>query len=151
MTENRVIGLNSRLPWSLPDDWSRLKRMVREKDIVMGRKTVESHEAFLSKGKNIVFSRSIDRMEGCTVVQDIDALMRTQERDLYILGGSDIYQLFLPYATHLFLTIIHTSLHGDTYFPEYPLEEWQLVNQEDKYKDDRHDYDFSYMDYTRIQ
>ncbi len=150
MTENCVIGRNNKLPWSLPDDWSRLLKLVYGKDIVMGRKTAQSHEAFLSEGRNYVVSQSLDQMEGCIIVKDIEDLFHFQENDLYILGGSDIYRYFLPHATHMFLTLIHTTLEGDAYFPAYSEAAWKLVNKDRRYADDRHEYDFSFLDYSRI-
>jgi dihydrofolate reductase len=102
----------------------------------MGRKTYESlPESFrpLPGRKNIVLSKSLESIEGIYLAKNIgEALKITENQEAYIIGGSQIYESFLPFANKMELTRIHRNYEGDVYFPEINWKEWSLVNREDR-------------------
>ena len=122
MTEDRVIGLAGTLPWHLPDDLAFFKRTTSGHPIVMGRKTFDSIGRPLPKRKNIVLTR--DRSwshPGVLVIHEVSELAAlTQDDDIvYVIGGAEIYQAFLPQTQELLITHVHADHQGDTRFPEY--------------------------------
>jgi dihydrofolate reductase len=130
LDQNHLIGNNGKLPWYLPDDLARFKKLTINKTVVMGRKTFESIGKPLSERRNIVLSRNLDlKIPGCEVYQTLPAELLNQE--LFIIGGGSIYQTFLSQATKLYLTIIHHTFIGDCYFPEWKKSQWQEIERED--------------------
>lgn len=74
----------------------------------------------------------------------------SNEAELCIIGGAEIYTLFLPHATHLFLTIVHTKIEGDAYFPEFSEKLWRLEKQDDFSADEKNQFSYSFMNYKKI-
>lgn len=125
MTADRVIGRDGTLPWHLPDDLAFFKKTTSGHAIVMGRKTFDSIGRPLPKRQNIVLTR--DRgwsHPGVTVIHEpaeLDAAL-DQPGDVFIIGGAEIYQAFLPHMDALLITHIKTDHPGDTRFPPYETE-----------------------------
>ena len=133
MAENGVIGKDNALPWRLSPDLKRFRRITMGHVIIMGRKTHESIGRPLDGRKNIVITRNPKfRPEGVTVVGSIDeALASADGNEIMIIGGADLYRQILPRADRIYLTLIHASFEGDTYFPEMDEKEWREVERED--------------------
>jgi dihydrofolate reductase len=72
------------------------------------------------------------------------------EREIFIIGGAEIFQQSLPIAQRVLLTRVHTNLEGDTYFPELPKDEWKLVSQDPHQKDEKHAYDYTFEVWERL-
>ena len=121
MASNRVIGKDNELPRDYPEDMARFRALTSGKPIVMGRKTFESIGRPLPKRRNVVLSRWWFDAEGVEVFSTIDEIIAAtqDEAEVMIIGGQMIYQLFLPYADRIELTIIHQEYEGDTYFPVF--------------------------------
>ena len=122
---NRVIGKNNALLWHLPKDFAWFKEKTKGYDVVMGRKTMESILAF-TKGKplplrnNIVLSKEMKEKEGFTIFNNIkDVLNLSLEKEIMIIGGEKIYELFISYANKIILTEIDKDFDGDAFFPEF--------------------------------
>jgi dihydrofolate reductase len=149
MTQNRVIGVNNDLPWDLPDDWSRMKHMIQDKDLVMGRKTYESSKAYLSDRTNYIFSRKEDMKlpDNCIQVKDVVSFMQKAEGEIFVLGGGQIYNLLLPQCNRMHLTLIDTELEGDTKFPAFNDEHWVLETSIYHPSDANHPYGFYFNSY----
>jgi dihydrofolate reductase len=129
---NGVIGNRGALPWRLPDDMARFRRLTLGHAVIMGRSTFASMGKPLSGRVNIVLSRTAGlEIAGCRVVHSADeALMAAgDEPEVFIIGGSGIYQLFLPSAGRLYLTWIDTDAKGDTKFPEVDWNAWRIVQE----------------------
>ena len=125
-SENNVIGVKGDLPWRLSADLKRFKELTMGKPIVMGRKTYESIGRPLPGRHNIVITRQGDYVaEGCTVVPSTQAAIDAagDVEEVMIIGGSHIYDAFLPYADRIYLTRVHTSLEGDAFLPDLG-DEW---------------------------
>ena len=133
MARNRVIGRNNSLPWRLPSDLNRFRRITMGHSIIMGRKTYESIGRPLDGRKNIVVTRSADfSPHGVTVVGSIDeALASANEDEIMVIGGADIFEQTLPRADRIHLTLIHESFDGDAYFPEIGSKDWEESGRED--------------------
>ena len=152
--EQGLIGKDNDLPWRLSADLQHFKRVTMAKPIIMGRRTHESIGRPLPGRQNIVISsRQGYQAQGCDVVQSLDAALDLcpNEEEVMIMGGASLYQQTLPIADKLYLTLVHTRLEGDTWFPEWSTEEWDLISREPHEADDKNDYDYSFMLYQRIR
>lgn len=133
MAQNRVIGLNGSMPWHLPADLAHFKRCTMGCPVIMGRKTFDSIGKPLPGRKNIVLTRS-DKLSlpGCELVNSLgDALaMVSNETEIFIIGGQQLYQQALSLSHRLYLTHIDAQLDGDTYFPDYSHSDWQQLSLE---------------------
>jgi dihydrofolate reductase len=150
-SENGVIGRDGDLPWHQSDDLRRFKAVTMGKPIVMGRKTWESIGRPLPGRRNIVVSRQAGlEIEGADVVASpaaaVDVAAGAEE--IMIIGGSEIYKLFLPLADRVYLTRVHADVEGDAWFPALG-EDWRLVSDERHAADDKNEHDMSFRLYER--
>ena len=149
---NNVIGAQGDLPWRLSDDLKRFKTVTMGKPIVMGRKTWESIGRALPGRRNIVITRQQGFVaEGCDAVQSSDEAIAVagDAEEIMVIGGSQVYELFLPVAQRLYLTRVHADVNGDAFFPAVDEDEWQLVSDEAHSADSRNEFDFSFRIYER--
>jgi len=134
MAENRVLGRDNAIPWSLPDDMRRFRRLTMGHTVIMGRKTYESIGHALPGRTNIVVSRQMGySAPGCVVVHDLASALqhRTPDEDeVFILGGGELFRQALPFADRIYLTTIHRKVRGDTCFPEFSLDEFREAESE---------------------
>jgi dihydrofolate reductase len=120
MAKNRVIGNAGAIPWHLPDDFKFFKATTMGHAILMGRKTYESIGKPLPGRENIVLSRTMPDRPGVTVLRSLDELKEpTDGRDLFVIGGEEIYRLLLPRVQELYVTKVPQTIEGDTRFPEF--------------------------------
>jgi dihydrofolate reductase len=120
MSENRVIGSGSRIPWHLPDDFRWFKSMTTGQIVVMGRKTFEALGKPLPNRTTIVLSRSGFRIPGVQVVASLSEIDPAAEaRKVFICGGAQVYQEALPRCSDLYLTLVKRTVHGDAFFPAF--------------------------------
>ncbi len=149
---NNVIGAEGDLPWRLSDDLKRFKAITMGKPIVMGRKTWDSIGRPLPGRQNIVITRQAGFVaEGCDVVASAgEAIAATAGADeVMVIGGSQVYSLFLPNAERLYLTRVHAEVAGDAFFPPINESQWRLVNDEPHSADDQNAFDYSFRTYER--
>ncbi|MCR4327564.1 MAG: dihydrofolate reductase [Nanoarchaeota archaeon] len=150
LSENNVIGVNNKIPWYIPEDLTRFKKLTLNHPVLMGKNTWFSiPEKFrpLPKRKNIVLSKSLESIEGVHIARNIEeALGLTGNKEYYIMGGSQIYQQFLPLVDHMELTRIHQNFEGDSFFPKFDFESWDLLNEETRVSEKNIKYSFqSYL------
>ncbi len=154
MANNRVIGLNGQMPWHLSADLKQFKQITLGHPIVMGRKTHEAIGRVLPGRENSVISRNrAYQAEGCLVFYEINQVISyfSATEELFIIGGADLYQAFLPLADLLYLTQIHKDFHGDTYFPNFNHQEWHEIQRLDIDKDNSVDFRYSFLKLQRIK
>jgi dihydrofolate reductase len=149
-SENNAIGKNNQLLWSLPNDMKFFKNTTWGMPVIMGRKTFESLKKDLPGRFNIVITRQPDlKANNIVVAKDLnDALEKSVEtncKETFVIGGGEIYKQFIKVADRIYLTRVHTTIEGDTYFPEIDQSKWKLVSNEDLKKDDKHAYDYSFQ------
>jgi dihydrofolate reductase len=134
MTDRRVIGKDNQLPWHLPEDLKRFRRLTTGHAVIMGRKTYESIGRPLPNRRNIVVSsdRSL-RIPGCEVVPSVPAaidLARTGDPEPFVIGGCRIFEAALPWTTTLHRTRVLDDIDGDTFFPPFDEGAWTVVSTE---------------------
>ena len=152
MSENRVIGRDGALPWHLPADLARFKSITTGHTLIMGRKTFESVGKPLPNRRSIVISRNSDyQCEGVVVAHSFDEALEhgAGQEEVFVLGGQAVFELALPRADRIYLTMVHASIDGDTHFPPFDPSEWTFVEDERHEADDRHAYAFSFRRYER--
>ena len=153
--ENNAIGKNNQLLWTLPNDMKFFKNVTWGMPVVMGRKTFESMGSKpLSGRKNIVITRKPDwKAEGVSVVNSVDGAVALAEefnyKEIFIIGGGEIYVIAFDRANKIYMTRVHTELEGDTYFPVIEKNDWILVSSVDNPADDKHAYAFSFQLWQR--
>ncbi len=149
---NDVIGVGGELPWRLADDLRHFKAITMGKPIIMGRRTWESIGRPLPGRQNIVMTRQSDyAADGCDVVTTPAAALAAAGAadEVMVIGGGHIYEMFLPKAGRLYLTRVHASIDGDTFFPAVDAADWQLVSSEARVADASNDYAFDVRVYER--
>ena len=129
-----MIGKDGRLPWHIPADLKRYKAMTMGKPMVMGRRTFESFGGPLPGRRHIVLTRSPDwSAEGAEIVHD-PALALDVAGDVpevAVVGGTEIFRLFLDQADRIELTEVHLDAEGDTVMPPFAADDWREVSRED--------------------
>ena len=159
MAENRVIGINNKLPWYLPNDLKYFKQVTMGKPILMGRKTFESIGKPLPGRTNIVLTRdetwqkdgvrAVNAMDQAFAVADADCEINGQD-EIMIIGGDQIYKTSLPLVDRIYLTQVHAEVNGDAYFPEVDWSEWKEIGREDFKAEGPNPYDYSFIVLDRI-
>lgn len=147
-----VIGVDGDLPWQLPDDLRYFKRVTLGKPIIMGRKTFASIGRPLPKRHNIVLTRDLDfSAENVTITHSPRAALIAagNAEEIMIIGGAEIYRLYLPSADRLYLTYIAGDVDGTIYFPKFDTAEWCEVAREVHDADDKHAYAFTWVTLER--
>lgn len=148
MARNRVIGKGNQLPWHLPEDLKRFKKITMGHPIVMGRKTYESIGWPLPGRDNIVLTRNRGFCaEGVTAIHDLsDILDRYPNSEIFIIGGASLYLLALPQTVKLYLTLIDQDFDGDTYFPEVDFEkEFRIVEESEPMTSEKNGLPFRFV------
>lgn len=133
------IGLNNKLLWHLSDDLKNFKKITTGKAIVMGRKTFDSIGKPLPNRKNIVLTRDKNyKPEGVDIIHDplmaFDLALEfndTDDSELVVCGGEEIYKLYLPYAQKIYRTLVSDYKgEADAFFPLLDEKEWEVANEE---------------------
>lgn len=152
MDDNRLIGSKNGLPWHLPADLAFFKRTTMGKPIIMGRKTYESIGKPLPGRRNIVVTRDPDfSAAGCEIANGIDSAIDLCQNDVEIMliGGASLYRQSLERATDLYITRIHRSFEGDTWFPDFDESQWKLEKRDYFDADTSNIHDHSFIKYVR--
>jgi len=121
-SKNNKIGINNVLPWNIPEDLKYFKEKTKGHTIVMGRKTYESIGRPLPNRENIVLTRDKSfKADGVKVIYSFEEalIMCSTLHESYIIGGGEIFELFLPFANRLYITMVDMVINGDTAFPGY--------------------------------
>ena len=149
MAENRVIGKENKLIWHLPADLKHFKNITTGHPIIMGRKTFESIGKPLPNRTNIVITRQTDfEAEGILVAHSLsDALMMAQQMDsdIFVIGGAEIYKQAMFLADTIYLTEVHHTFDGDTFFPEIDSVLWEETSREEHEADEKNKYNYAFV------
>lgn len=142
MARNHCIGQNNDLPWHIPDDLKRFKRITMGKPVIMGRKTFQSIYDRLGKpfpGRtNIILTRQTLNIDGILTFDNLnDAIEEAKTiaanddiHEIIIGGGADIYKQALPQCDKIYLTTVDTSVDGDAFFPAHDMAQWDITDTE---------------------
>ena len=152
--ERQVIGNQNQLIWHLPNDLKHFKTLTSGHTIVMGRKTFESIGRPLPNRENIVLTRDVNwSAEGVLVFhskEEIYDYLAGKDK-VYIIGGAEIYKLFLEDATQLEITKVEADLEGDAYFPTIDWNHWELTAEQHFEKDEKHPYNYTFATYKKAK
>lgn len=150
--EKNGIGKNNLLPWHLPADLKHFKTITTGHPIIMGRKTFDSIGKALPNRRNIVISRQsglvIPGAELCSSLNDAIELCK-DEKDVFVIGGAQIFEQALPLANVLYLTIIHQDFDADVFFPVINLNEWTEQEKILHEPDEKNLYSYSFIKYKK--
>jgi len=151
ISENHVIGKDNKLLWYLPNDLKHFKVITTGHTVIMGRKTYESVGKPLPKRRNIIITRQDIIIEGCEVVNSIEAALAlcAGEEEVFIVGGAEIYKLAMHLTNRIYLTIVHKQFDGDSFFPEINKQEWKEVSREDYQPDEKNSLPYSFITLER--
>ena len=154
---NRAIGKDNDMIWHLPDDMKFFKEKTKGHTVIMGRLNFDSLPPQfqpLPNRRNLVLTTNKDySQEGVEVFHDIekaiDSAREAGEKELFIIGGGQIYELGMPFTDRMYLTEIKESFDADVYFPEYDQTEWEEIVRIPHGKDERHAHEFDFVTYDR--
>mgnify|MGYP001156478348 FL=1 len=152
--KNNAIGNKGGLLCYLPNDLKHFKNITSGHTIIMGRRTFESlPKGALPNRTNIVISSTNpDNFPGCITVKTIEEALDKCDpnEEIFIIGGGQLYNSTIDITNNLFLTRIHHAFEEvDTYFPNFDLDEWILVEEEHHKADEKHEYNYSFLKYRR--
>ena len=151
--EKNGLGKNNKLLCYLPADLQHFKSITMGKPVIMGRKTYDSIGRPLPGRQNIVLSRHTTAIEGVQVVDTLEkALALTSaEPEIMIIGGAMLYKETLPYASKIYLTVIHHHFDADVFFPKLDPSIWHCEEKVFRKQDDKNNYDVTFCCYQRIE
>ncbi len=163
MAENRCIGRNNQMPWHISEDLKRFKSLTMGHPVIMGRKTLESILGYLKKplpGRdNIIVTRNTHTLypnspihQTTTIEQAIETgqeiALKNGKREIFIIGGGEIFNQSLPLAHKIYLTKVHREIGGDAFFPEIDNADWE---ETEKSANEDHDPPYSFITLERRQ
>jgi dihydrofolate reductase len=150
--KNKSIGQENTIPWRLKRDMLRVKELTTNQTIIMGRKTLDSIGRALPNRINRILTRdknSLNHYENIEVYSDDSILNNIETEKAYVFGGGAIYQMYLDKCDEMFITEVDTIVEADTKFPEFDVNEWELVSRQEFSKDDDNEFDFTFLHYIR--
>ena len=153
-SENHVIGRDGGLPWHLPADLKHFKELTWGMPIIMGRRTFESIGKPLPGRTSIVItSDSAWKNEGVLRASNIQDAIQLAEatgcREAFIIGGGTIYQQMMEQSHRIYLTRVHASVDGDTFFPAPDPDQWELISSEDHAADEKNNYAYAFQQWNK--
>jgi dihydrofolate reductase len=155
VSENNVIGKDNDLVWKLSADLKYFKAKTSGHNLIMGRNTFESIGGGRPLPNRIttIVTRNNNYIapEGCLVANSFEQALQNikNETEVFICGGAQIYEIGLSIASKLYLTRVHQSFEGDTFFPEIDFSKWNLISEEHFLKDEKNEYDYSFFTYVK--
>ncbi|MCS7100699.1 MAG: dihydrofolate reductase [Burkholderiaceae bacterium] len=128
-----VIGRDGRIPWHVPGDLPRFKRITLGHPVIMGRRTWESLGRPLAGRRNLVLSRTPGfAPAGAEVFASLEAALAAcaEAPEVFVIGGTEVYRAALPAAQRLLLTEIDADVDGDAFFPDFDRSAWRETARE---------------------
>ncbi|NRI64953.1 dihydrofolate reductase [Rhodococcus sp. MS16] len=149
---NGVIGAGNTIPWRLPEDMAYFKRVTMGHPVIMGRLTWDSIPPKFrpfSGRRNIVVTRNSEwAADGAEAAPSLDDALALPDRDLFVVGGGQIYSAALPFATRLLVTEIDLDITGEAFAPEIG-PDWNLTSDEPWHTSEKTGLRFRWLEYTR--
>ncbi len=151
---NNAIGKDGQLLWHLPNDLRFFKNTTWGMVVLMGRKTFESVNKPLPGRINIVITRDASwQAEGAITAFSLDDGLEkakaTHCKEIFIIGGGDIYRQSIGIADIVYLTRVHAALEGDAFFPVLPASQWELDSNQDFTADEKHAFPYNFQIWKR--
>jgi dihydrofolate reductase len=155
VAENGVLGRDGGLPWRLPADLRRFKRLTLGHHLILGRRTWETLDAPLPGRIPVVVTRRAglpaDLLQAATVAEALAIAVAAGDSEPFVGGGAEIFRLAFEEdrIDRFYLTRIHQRFDGDVFFPAWDESRFRLVAREDHTVAEGHPYPFSFLDYER--
>ncbi len=153
LDELNGIGKNNRLLCHLPADLKRFKQLTTGHSVLMGRETFESlPNGPLPNRQNIILTRNTNfKADSCSIVHSVKEVFEicSAKEKVFIIGGGQIYNLFIQHADIMYITKIHHIFEADTFFPSINPNDWQIGSKIDRLADEKNKFDYSFIDYVR--
>ncbi|HEY5369837.1 MAG TPA: dihydrofolate reductase [Hanamia sp.] len=155
-SENNIIGSNNELPWKLSDDFKYFKNKTWGMPVIMGRNSFDAMKKALPGRINIVITRKTDwHPENVFVVHGIDqAIAKAKEseaKEIFIIGGGEIFKQTLNIVDRIYLTRVHTTVEGDTLYPVIDISKWEKIKSKSFPTDEKNNYPYTFEVWERIQ
>lgn len=157
---NRVIGKEGQLPWHLSADLKHFKKTTMGKPIIMGRRSCESFKTDIGSAlplpgrRNIIISSQTGYPvpAGCDLVNNLQSALElvANEPEIMIAGGTRVYKEAMPLASRMYLTFIDENFNGDTFFPVWNENEWEIVKEETFEPDKENKYFYRFVTFERV-
>jgi len=152
VAKNNVIGRNNQLIWRLPADLKRFKQLTLGHAMIMGRKTFDSIGRPLPGRSSVIVTRDRNyTQENCIIAYSLEEafLFLKDQKEIFVIGGADIYQQSLAFASKMYITHIDEEFDGDVFFPEFSLEEWTEEERLTFDPDEKNAMSYSFTTYVR--
>jgi dihydrofolate reductase len=160
VAENGVIGRDGELPWRMPSDLKRFRKLTLDRPVIMGRKTYASIGKPLDRRDNIVITRQRDfRAPGIHVAATVEAALElgrslAAERgacEIAVIGGAEVFRAALAFAVRVYLTLVHANPAGDVVLPPFDPAQWREAAREPMQQTagDQHAAEFVVLDRQR--
>ena len=139
ISKNNVIGKDNKLLWNIPEDLKHFKEITLNSKIIMGRKTFESLPGILPKIQHIILTKNKNykvNSKEVKIVYDFKTIISDfydSDEEVFVIGGGEIYNLFINYCKKLYLTKIDSIFDGDTFFPNFDLSKFTIVEESPNY------------------
>ncbi len=130
MAQNRVIGINNKIPWHIPEEMRHFKETTMGHAVIMGRKTFESIKTPLPGRLNVVLSRNPDiSSPGFHFADSIEKGIEycKDQQKIFIIGGQAIFQASMKLVDTILLSVLDQKYDGDAFFPHIPKENFQII------------------------
>jgi len=150
--QNDALGKDNDLIWHISEDLKRFKRLTTGHAIIMGRKTFESMPKALPNRTNIVLTKNENyKAEGAVVASTIDEalVLAGEDNQPFIIGGAQIYSLFMDHCNRIELTRVHHDFEADVFFPKIDTSKWTISKEEFISKTEDQPYNYTYITYDK--
>ncbi len=151
VAENGTIGDKNSLLWHIKEDMKHFRTLTMGHPVVMGRKTYDSLGRPLPNRRNVVITRQRLTLEGCEVVHSLEVALSlfSPDEEVFVIGGAQIYREAMEVADRFYLTVVEHHYEGDTSFPVWDAERWQLVACERFERGEEYPHPFRFETYQR--
>ena len=147
--QQRVIGYNNDLPWHLPNDLKHVKKLSTGNTLVMGRGTFESIGKPLPNRRNVVLTHNHNfQHDGVDVIHSIDEIYNLPGH-VFIFGGQSLFDKMIDKVDDMYITVLEGKFKGDTFFPPYTFEEWEVASSEEGVLDEKNTIPHTFLHLVR--
>ncbi len=154
-SQNNVIGKDNKLPWHLPNDFKYFKNKTWGMPVVMGRNTYESLDKPLPGRTNVVLTTNKEwKRDAVLVAHTIDEAIKqsceTDCKEIFIIGGGEIFKQSMDIVNKIYLTRVHTTVDGDAFYPDFDKLKWKLISKDSHKTDEKHKFDYTFQTWEKI-
>ncbi|MCF8345573.1 MAG: dihydrofolate reductase [Bacteroidales bacterium] len=149
VSENFVIGKNNRLPWKMPEDTRYFHNVTDGHIVIMGRKNYKANKGALKNRTNIVVTRNLsfnpdDAIVASSIGKAIETAASFHPEEVFIVGGGEIYRQTLDMVQRIYITVIHTTVEGDAFYPLINFKSYHIISEVSKTADRENPFDHTY-------